>query len=190
MSKSRPGRAALAWCLAPLAVALAACAPEPYPVPGAPAPPGVTDANISSVAQNFNTGEIRLEEFAATRSTNASVKAFAQTMARDHSESNSRLGGILSSQQIQPAPSAASTEIQQSESNALASLQSRSGADFDRTYMDAEINHHRWVINQLDSSLIPGARDSSLKNYLMGVRSTEAAHLQEAERIRATLGGS
>jgi putative membrane protein len=190
MLKSRPGRAALAWRLAPLALILGACAPAPTPTPGIPAPTRLSDANISSIAQTYNAGEVQLGEMAATRSTNPAVKAFAQMMVRDHGEANGRLGEILSAKHIQPAPSSVTTDVQNFDKAAMSSLQNRSGADFDRTYMDSEISHHQWIINQLDSALIPEASDGALKDYLKAGRKLEANHLQEAQRIRASLGGS
>jgi putative membrane protein len=111
-------------------------------------------------------------------------------MVRDHGQANQQLAEILSSRNIQPAPSSTTTEIQNLDTSTMTSLQSMSGADFDRAYLDSEISHHRWVISQLDNSMIPQARDKALQNYLKAGRKLEAAHLQEAERIRATLGGS
>lgn len=189
MSKRRFGRVSAVWHFAPLALILGACAPSPVVVPGTPAPPGTNDASISGVFQTFNTAEVRTSELASTKATSPEVRAFAQMLVRDHNESNQRLSGILTSRNIQPLSSATSAEIQQSENNTYTTLQSRTGADFDRTYLDAEISHHRWVINQLDSNLIPNAQDSQLESYLKSVRGTEAAHLKEAERLRGMLGG-
>lgn len=190
MSKSRPGRTALAWILAPLALATGACAPEPYPVPGMPAPVAMTDANITSVTQAYNTGEVRIAQLAVNRSTNQAVRNFAQMMANDHNKANAQLSAIMSSQNIQASPINMTEEIKREEQRTMASLQNRSGADFDRAYLDAEIEHHRWLINQLDTNLIPGASDSMLRDHLSAVRATEAAHLQEAERLRASMGGN
>jgi putative membrane protein len=168
---------------------MAACAPAPTPTPGMPAPSALTDANISSVAQTYNTGAVQISELAATRSTNPAVQSFAQMIARDHSEANRQLAAILSADRIQPVPSSLTQDVQNFDSQTMASLQSRSGADFDRTYLDSEINHHRWIISQLDSSLIPAARDKKLKDYLKAGRSLETQHLPAAERLRSSLGG-
>jgi putative membrane protein len=190
MSNKRLGRAALAWRLAPLALAIAACAPTPTPTPGMPAPAAVTDANISSFAQTYNTGEVQISQLAVTRSTNPAVRSFAQMIAQDHNAANQELAKIISSRQIQPAPSSLTQEVQNFDSQTMASLQSRSGADFDRTYLDSEISHHQWVINQLDTVLIPQARDGKLRDYLKAGRSLEAKHLQQAQQLRGSLGGS
>jgi putative membrane protein len=150
----------------------------------------LTDANISSVAMTYNTGEVQAAELAMTRATNPAVRSFAQMMERDHAEANRQLSAILSSKNIQPAPSSVTTDIQNLDRSTMASLQSRTGADFDRTYMDSEISHHQWVINQLDSAMIPQAREGALRDYLKAGRDLESKHLQEAQRIRASLGGS
>lgn len=190
MSNTRPGRAALAWCLAPLALAIGACAPSPTPTPGMPAPAAVTDANIGSFAQTYNTGAVQISQLAVTRSTNPAVRSFAQMLAQDHNAANQELAKILSSQRIQPAPSSMTQEVQNFNSQAMASLQTRSGADFDRAYLDSEISEHQWVISQLDNVLIPQAKDKELRNYLKAGRTLEAKHLQEAQQLRSSLGGS
>lgn len=190
MSNTRPGRAAMAWRLLPLALAISACAPPPTPTPGMPAPTAVTDANISSFAQTYNTGAVQISQLAVTRSTNPAVRSFAQMIAHDHTMANQQLSAVLSSRQIQPAPSSLTQEVQNFDSQTMASLQSRSGTDFDRAYLDAEISEHQWVINQLDSTLIPQARDSELRAYLKAGRTLEAKHLQEAQQLRSSLGGS
>lgn len=188
MFKRRFGRVNPAWHLATLALILGACSPAPVVVPGTPAPPGTNDATISGVFQTFNTAEVRTSELASTTANSPEVRAFALILVRDHNSANQRLSGILAEQNIQPASSSTAAEIQQSENSTYTTLRSQTGATFDRTYLDGEISHHRWVINQLDSNLIPNARDSNLKNYLKSVRSTEAAHLKEAERLRGMLG--
>ena len=80
MSKSRLGRIALARRLAPLALVLGACAPAPPPTPGLPAPAQLSDANISSVAQTYNAGEVQAAQLAVTRST-PPIVSLAATMA-------------------------------------------------------------------------------------------------------------
>lgn len=191
MSKIRPGRVNPVWYLIPLALAGGACAPGPETVPGTPAPPAAMDyAAIAGVFQTFNTGEARSSELAAKKAANAEVRAFAQMIARDHNQANQQLSNILANRNIQPRASTTSAEIQRAENDTYANLQSRTGSDFDRTYLDAEISHHRWIINQLDNNLIPGAGDDQqLKNYLTSIRATEASHLQEAERLRGLQGG-
>lgn len=184
MSEFLPTRVRLAWLLAPLVLALTACGPGPQRVPGQPAPEGLTDANISSVTQIYNTGEVRIAELAVSKSSNNAIKNFAHKIARDHNQSNTELNAILRAREIEPAPYAATTEIQQAEQNSYRSLENRSGTAFDQAYLDAEINHHRWLINQLDDNLIPGARDGALREYLKKFRATELGHLREAEQLR------
>jgi len=190
MTKGRSGRVNPVWYLFTLALAAGACAPEPETVPGTPAPPGSSDYSvIAGVFQTFNTAEVRSSELAATKASNAEVRAFAQTLVRDHNQANQRLARILADRDIQPQASSTSAEIHRAENQTYANLQTKTGSDFDRTYLDAEISHHRWIINQLDKNLIPKAQDAQVKDYLESIRATEAGHLQEAERLRGRMGG-
>lgn len=190
MSIRRPGPLRIVWYLTPLVIALGACSPGPVVVPGTPAPPvALNDASVSGAIQNYNTAQVRVSELASTKAANAEVRTYAQTLSRDHNQLNQQLSGVLTTQNIQPASSSLSAEIQQGEGNTMAALQQRSGADFDREFLDREITHHRWIIEQLDTNMIPAAQNTQLRNYLTAMRTTEAAHLQEAERLRGLMGG-
>jgi putative membrane protein len=173
-----------------LAAGLGACAPQRAEngTDGQPAPPALSDANVASIVNSANNGEIQEAQLVLQRSSNPAVREFAQRMIADHTASNQRLQAVLSDIGVAPAPMGLTQQLDNSESQTLQSLGDRTGADLDRTYIDHQITVHQWLIESIDSMLIPSASNDKLEDYLMDLRPTIVSHLEHARRIRASLG--
>ena len=63
-----------------------------------------------------------------------------------------------------------------------------SSAEFDRAYIDHEVEYHRAVLNALDDMLIPNATNAELRETLVGVRPAFEAHLEHAQSLQRSLG--
>lgn len=72
----------------------------------------------------------------------------------------------------------------------LAKLKGLSGKQFDRAYVDHEVVYHQNVIEALDKTIIPNAKNEELKALLVKVRPAFDAHLEHAKHLQATLGKS
>ena len=62
-----------------------------------------------------------------------------------------------------------------------------SGAAFNRSYIDEEIELHEKVIDVVDKKLIPNAKNEELKALLVKVRPAFVAHLEHAKHVQSTL---
>ena len=65
-----------------------------------------------------------------------------------------------------------------------------SGAAFDKAYVDHALAYHQAVIDALDKTLIPGAKNAELKALLVKMRPAFVAHLEHARSIQSSLGKS
>jgi len=61
-----------------------------------------------------------------------------------------------------------------------------SGATFDRTYMQTQVEMHAWLLNQIDSTLMPSAR-GEMRLMITGQREAVAADLDQARSILSSL---
>lgn len=61
------------------------------------------------------------------------------------------------------------------------------GADFDKAYVDNEVGYHQAVIDALDKTLIPNAKNAELKETLVKIRPAFVAHLEHAKKLQASL---
>jgi len=156
--------------------------------PAAAATPALGDPQIAHVAVTANSIDSSAGEFALTRARNNRVKEFAQQMIRDHGSVNKRAAALAQRLNLTPAENDISRQLQQGDQQARDSLAGKRGADFDRAYIDREVQYHQAVLDALDKTLIPGAQNTELKALLQEVRPNVAAHLQMAQQIQGTLG--
>jgi putative membrane protein len=70
----------------------------------------------------------------------------------------------------------------------LATLEGLSGAAFDKAYIDNEVTYHQAVIDAIDKTLIPDAKNADLKALLVKVRPAFVAHMEHAKMIQSSLG--
>jgi putative membrane protein len=148
----------------------------------------MTAGNMAAVVRTYNVDEVRAANLALSKSKNPAVRAYAERMIHDHSAAEQQLNTVMAQLGTQPTPNTASQQDQARDNAAIASLQSKSGADFDRSYMDIMIAGHRALIQDLDT-MIPGAREEAMKSYLTSLRTVAASHLQQAQQVRSSLGG-
>ena len=188
-------RVALFWGATLLTVlALAACEPrkqEPPADPAAAVPaaeaPALTDPEIAHIAVTANAIDSAMGELAKTKARSSAVKGFAQTMITDHGGVNRQAVQLAQRLKVTPQENAVSRQLQQGADEARASLESRNGAEFDRAYMQREVEYHQAVLDALDQALIPNARNGELKALLEGVRPAFVAHLERAKQIQGSL---
>ncbi|HEX8672944.1 MAG TPA: DUF4142 domain-containing protein [Longimicrobium sp.] len=151
----------------------------------------MTDANVAAVAHAANMDEIQTSQVALRRSQNAQVREFAQMMITEHTAVDQQMMQMLQAKNMTPQPNAAAQAAMQATQATLANLNQRSGMDFDRAYMMHQVQAHRWTLTSLDQSLIPSTRDPEMKAFLSTrVRPAVAMHLESAQRINASVGGS
>ena len=156
------------------------------PVAGASAQ-GVNDAQIASIVVTANQVDIDAGKLAASRSTSAEVKAFAQLMVTDHTAVNKSATDLVTKLKVTPQESATSRSLKAGGDTNLAHLKSQKGAAFDKAYVDHEVAYHQQVIDALDNTLIPGATNDELRALLTKTRPAFVAHLDHAKRLQASL---
>jgi putative membrane protein len=117
------------------------------------------------------------------------VKDFAQLMVTDHGGVNKSATELVQRLHVTPQDSPTSEQLKEGGKANLAALQKASGAGFDRNYIDHEVAYHQAVLDAVDKTLIPNARNAELKALLVKVRPAFVAHLEMAKQIQAKLGG-
>jgi len=192
--------------LAVLTAAAAACAPESDSAasagdaqPGQPASemqaapanaataPELDDADIAAIVVAANTIDIRYGEIARERATNPRVKEFAETMIRDHTAVNESAVELVTRLGVKPRENDVSRSLEAQAAEMREMLQAKSGAEFDRAYIDNEVAYHRAVLQAIDETLIPNAKNAELKQMLVDVRPAVQAHLEHAQSIQRSL---
>ena len=62
------------------------------------------------------------------------------------------------------------------------------GADFDKAYIAHEVAYHQQVLDAIDNTLVPNAKNAELKGLIVKVRPAFVGHLEHAKQIQSKLG--
>jgi putative membrane protein len=147
------------------------------------------DAQIASIVVTANQVDIDAGKLAASKTSNADVKTFAQQMVTDHTGVNKQATELVTRLKVTPEDNATSQSLKSGGDANLATLKGLSGAAFDKAYVDHEVAYHQAVLDAVDKVLIPSASNADLKALLVKVRPAFVAHLEHAKHVQASLGG-
>ena len=148
---------------------------------------GVTDAQIAHIVVTANQVDIDAGKLAAATTKNAEVKKFADLMVTDHTGVNKSAVDLVTKLKVTPADNDTSKALAAGGEKNIAALKKLTGAAFDKAYMDQEVAYHAAVLDAVDKTLIPGAKNAELKALLVKVRPAFVAHLEHAKHLQSSL---
>ncbi|HUR82551.1 MAG TPA: DUF4142 domain-containing protein [Thermoanaerobaculia bacterium] len=146
-----------------------------------------SDPHIAGIVVNANQGEIDQGNAAAAKASSADVRAFAQMMVSDHTTALAAARDTAARANIMPMDNDTTAALQRTSRETITNVGTYTGRDFDRVYMQSQVDLHQWLLTALDQQLIPLATNRDLKSLLETQRASVAAHLDRARAIRAGL---
>jgi len=149
---------------------------------------GINDAQIASIVVTANQVDVDAGKLAASTSKNADVKKFAQLMVTDHTAVNQQAVELVTRLKVTPEDSDTSRSLKAGGEKNVAALKALKGVAFDKAYVDQEVAYHQAVLDAVDKTLIPNAKNAELKALLVKVRPAFVAHLEHAKHIASSLG--
>jgi putative membrane protein len=158
-------------------------------VPAAASAQAINDAQIASIVVTANQVDIDAGNFAKTRAKNPQVKQFAQQMVTDHTGVNKQATELAAKLKVTPEDNPTSQSLKSGGEANVNKLKSLKGADFDKAYIDHEVDYHQAVLDAVDKTLIPGAKNEELKALLVKTRPAFVAHLEHAKHVQGELSG-
>ncbi|MEO8820126.1 MAG: DUF4142 domain-containing protein [Ginsengibacter sp.] len=150
-------------------------------------PAKLTDPEIASVAVTADQIDIDYAKIAKEKSKNKSVLEFASTMEKDHGSVNKQAIALAKKLNVTPKDNPTTQSLLAQATTTKQMLNSKSGADFDKAYVDNEVAYHKAAIDLLDNTLIPDATNPQLKSLLQSASPIFKGHLAHAEKIQAEL---
>jgi len=149
---------------------------------------GINDAQIAAIVVTANQVDIDAGTLASSSGSNADIKAFGKQMVTDHTGVNKSATELVTKLKVTPEQNATSRSLKEGGDKNLAHLKTLKGAAFDKAYIDHEVAYHQQVIDAMDKTLIPGAKNAELKALLVKVRPAFVAHLEHAKHVQQTIG--
>ena len=146
--------------------------------------PSLTDPEVASVAVVANQIDIGYAEIAAKKSKSTQVLKFAETMKRDHTAVIEQAVALAKKLGVTPKDNPVSKSLLADAEMTKKLLNGKSGAAFDKAYIDNEVTYHKAVIAAVENLLIPETDNTELKQILQNVLPALKAHLAHAEMVQ------
>jgi putative membrane protein len=153
----------------------------------APAAAAPNDAQIAQIVLTADSVDVDYGNLAVKKTKNAEVKAFAETMIRDHTAVNAKATALAKKLGMTPEASDTSKSLKSDGEKEMAKLQAMHGAEFDKAYIDNEVAYHESVIGALDNVLLPNAKNAELKALLESGKPIFESHLEHAKTLQKSL---
>jgi len=144
----------------------------------------LSDAEIASVAVVANQIDIDAAKLAQQKSKDAGIRDFASTMISDHTSVIDKATALVKKLGVTPQDNAVSQQLRAGAKKTMQSLKTKTGAAFNKAYVDNEVAYHQAVISTVESKLIPEASNAELKDLLQSVLPVLRTHLEHAQMVQ------
>jgi putative membrane protein len=150
--------------------------------------PALDDATIVAIFDNANTADIETGKLAAKRGQSNEVRQFGAMLARDHEMVRQQGRDLAKKLGVTPTPPAGDKSLQ-NQAAVIRRLSALKRGQFDRAFLQREVQFHKDVIAAIKTTLLPAIRNEELKAFVVKVAPAFEAHLQMAENLGKQLAG-
>lgn len=157
------------------------------PVEETASPAPLTDPEIASIAVTANQIDIDYGNIAKTKASNDDVKKFAATMIKDHQSVLDQAVALAKKLGVTPQDNPTTQALLAGSLTTKDLLNSKTGTDFDKAYVDNEVSYHKAAIDLVENTLIKDATNPELKSLLESALPIFKEHLSHAEMIQKEL---
>lgn len=154
---------------------------------GNPNPP-LNDANIVAILDRANVNDSAGGNLASTKGTSADVKAFGKQMMTDHHTLRQQGIDLATKLGVSPTPPATDSLDMMARQHMDHLNSMAAGADWDRMYIDAEVQMHEAVLRTAQAAQ-GAAQNQELKDLIGKAAPAIQGHLDKAKALQAKLGG-
>ena len=157
-------------------------------------PNGWTDASILAFLRQANMDEIRVNTLAAKKASTSAVREFAKKMAADHRAGLKEVEAMIGKANLPKDSTKLATDtlhekahdvVEKSRDEVRDLTAKKAGADWDKDYIDMQIDEHKDVLDKLNDAA-KNTNDKDLQALLVKMTGTVQEHLTKAEAIKAT----
>ncbi len=147
----------------------------------------LNDPTIVAIFDAANTADIETGQLAVERGTTKEVRDFGAMLVHDHRIVRQQGRDLAEALGVTPTPPADDASAV-AHADAMASLRSKQGTEFDKAFLDHEVRFHEDVINAVQSTLLPAIENGEVKAFVEKVAPAFDAHRIAAENLRKKLG--
>ena len=148
---------------------------------------GPSDPQIAHIVVTANQVDIDAGKLAEKKGSSKDVRAFGKQMVTDHTAVNKSATDLVKKLKVKPEANDTSASLRKGGDENEAQLKKLKGKEFDKAYVAHEVAYHQAVIDAVDKTLIPSAKNEELKALLVKVRPALVQHLEHARHLQAQL---
>ena len=150
--------------------------------------PALTDPNIFAILDMANVQDSAGGALAASKGTNADVKAYGRQMVADHHAMRKEGQDLARTLSVTPEMPANDSTQEMHDSTAAALKAMPKGTEFDRAYIDHAVSEHQTVLNRV-RSLRDRTKNNEIQSLIDKATPKVQEHLDKATEIQRKLGG-
>lgn len=150
-------------------------------------PGDLNDLEIAHVAYTADSIDIRYAHLALAISGNPTVRAFAETMIRDHTIVNERALALLAKLNVSAQDNFLSQQLNAQADQLVDEMSQLRGEEFDRRYSANELDYHQAVNGLVAGTFIPNIQNPEVKALFEEALLIFKAHEMHAENMVVTL---
>lgn len=150
-------------------------------------PAELNDLEIAHVAYTADLIDIRYAHLALAISKNPQVRAFAETMIRDHSAVNDRALALLGKLDAKPQDNFLSQQLVEQSEALVAEMRRLNGREFDWRYATNELDYHRAVNDLVEKTFLRNLQHPEVKGLFKDALVIFKAHQQHAQHVVDTV---
>lgn len=154
---------------------------------GAAAHGPLDDATVLAIFDQANSADIYTGRLGAKYGHTEDVRALGRMVATDHVAVQQMGRDLAKKLNMVPTPPDNDTSIVD-QARAVSSLQTVTGAEFDKAYLRYEIAFHQSVIDAIKTTLLPAIHNNELANLVKTVLPGFEHHLAATKAVAAKMG--
>jgi putative membrane protein len=138
-----------------------------------------TDANFVNTVGMGGHAEVQFGQVAQAQATRTEVRAFAAQMVSDHTAAGNELAALAQQKQMTPP-----SDMDLNHKAKYDQLSKISGSEFDRVYIQGQVEDHTAVVNAFQTEITSGT-DADVKAFAQKYLPTVQHHLEMARVLQA-----
>ena len=145
------------------------------------------DATILAIFDQANTADIVTGRLGAKYGASEQVRALARMVAIEHVAVQQMGRDLAHKLKIVPTPPDNDTSVADA-AKAVALLQSKTGAEFDKAYLLHELSFHQGVVEAIKGTLLPAIKNDELRKLMNTVLPGFEHHLAATKDAARKIG--
>jgi len=146
------------------------------------ASPKLDDPTIVAIFDAANTWDVETGQIAVKKGSNKEVRDFGAMLSRDHKMVRQQGRDLAKKLNVTPTPPKDFAMAKDHEA-AVKKLNSLEGKEFDRAFLQHEVDYHKAVIDAMTTTLLPALQNQEVKDLVTKVAPAFTAHMQAAQNL-------